>query len=419
MSHLRHLFDTSNTFHHRDVKKSWNLEVEASKTLSRRLNYEFPELERSVHSNEYRKPTWRFDFRQPIICEKFHWSRDGASFMTVHNDLGIRQYLLPEDTETSLVPFKRFFRGQSIMESCVHPQYSLFADSCYNLVLLSCRDLPIQLFSLSGHAEEHPALFRYDVANPLNDRYEPVYSLAFWDDVAFLAGMARNKIALYDLNKGDAVREFQCRRDSTKSFLTAKSIVSSFNEDASESSKTFRYLGTYKSELYTLDPRSPSCYNVSNLEKNHTGNGGVTQLLSSLNGHFLYVVTRNSDRICVLDTRQNCSLVNELVLPFRIDSQKFKGSINVNGLAMGTADGCILQWDSDFVEFGGLSRHSTKSEDNAAEYTLTGIPTSNGSRLNIVACNPENPNMIGISYSSDKFDTTKDPVCGISIDEII
>ncbi|SCU93120.1 LAFA_0F14796g1_1 [Lachancea sp. 'fantastica'] len=418
MRSLNIVHDTRDTFHGRSVFQAWKKEDFWWSKTTCNQEYNFPTLERSKYGQESdgNSLNTHINLKDPTICLDLNWSPDGTSVVTVSNDFGIRQYLVPEEPGAVLVPFKRFFRAQSIVSSCVHPYYSMFGgNEGVNVMLVSSKDLPIQLFSLSPHATEHAPLFSYSVVNPENENYDKVFALSFFLKSGFLTGSSRNKVSAYDLN-----RRIPLWTSSVPSRVSGhRSIVSCFDQGFDSIVSSFRYGATYKNDIFGIDTRLKSV--MPQADKNSLGvkdgNCGIVQLIQSVNQHFLYVVKRNSESIDILDIRQGLSKINELALPFQLDSQKFKASLDsTNGLLIGTSDGRVLQWSSDVIEFGGLVRTTNPEQGTHlapdAEYTEYSLEKPKN-RINIVASNPSNPDFIVSSYSPNKFEENGEALSGI------
>ncbi|SCU87800.1 LADA_0E06238g1_1 [Lachancea dasiensis] len=423
MSRLNMVCDTRDTFYGRNVFETWKKEQRWWIHETSQLDYQFPELEPSRFEEGLQCGTVTngINCAEPTICLNLCWSRDGTSLVAVFNDYGVRQYLVPEISGSPLIPFKRFFRPQSIVESCVHPLYSIFdGDKGVNVMLSSSKELPLQLFSLSPHASEHAPLYSYSVANVENERFETMYSLSFHQESAFLAGSSRNKIFAYDLNRKHPV--WSSTRDNLKMRRRPahRSIVSCFDEIIDLEHKPMRFAATYNNDVLGVDLR---CQKLALLASGEdlgikSGSGGIVQLLFSVNKHFMYVIKRNSKFIDILDARRGFSKINELALPFKIGSQKFKATLDIlNGLLIGTIDGYILQWPSDMVEFGGLvSREEQQPQSERIPVILE--VDQRRSRVNIVKSNPANPQLIATSFSPDKFDSECEVLSGISLVEL-
>ncbi|QLG74251.1 hypothetical protein HG535_0G01350 [Zygotorulaspora mrakii] len=361
------------------------------------VSYQFPSLGESVYLNDQFKL-----LRKPSICQDMFWADDGTSIVTVHDDYGIRQFLIPEwDSENKLmVPFTRFFRNQSVMTSKVHHKYSLFNDTQeYNVILLGTRNLPLQLLPLQSNDADVGTLQSYNVIDKSNETYLVPYALSFNGDRQFLAGFKRNKVSLYDLTRSQAVlstghTKQQCGRS------IQKNIVSCFDQQSFHGgfAETTRTFGTYKNELYLFDRRIPD----SKLLYRSREGRGLTQILKSLNGHYSYLIRRNSNKIEILDARQSFAKVNELKLPKKLSNQNMKACITRSGgLSIGTYHGTIVNWSKELIEFGGIERDSKAGEapiPAEGEIQLN-LPNSN---VNVVNQSPIDEEIYAVSYSPDK-----------------
>ncbi|CAR21663.1 Swt21p [Lachancea thermotolerans CBS 6340] len=419
MNRVRKVYDTLDTFDGRDVLQSWKREGSRWLDQVENSTYQFPELESSNYERtKGRVPTEHIDLRSPIICTKLSWSQDGTSLVAVFNDYGVRQYLLPEEEGTGLVPFKRFFRAQPAVDCCIHPEYSLFNDSdACNVMLASSRDLPIQLLSLSPHAREHRPLFSYSVVNAENERFETMFSLSFSHYSGFLAGTSRNKVVAYDLNYKSPIWSSDGYGKPLRGTSARRAIISCF-DSPSDSESVLRYAGTYRCDIYGIDLRTKELNFLANKQtlELKENSAGVAELLFSVNKHYLYVIKRNSQTIDVLDARSSFAKINELYLSFRIGSQKIIATLDlINGLLIGTHDGKILQWASNMVEFGGLLPRTPEGPAKDSAVSKVFDTSYAGSRINILASSPSNPHLIAGSFSPDKFEADHTAKSGLFV----
>lgn len=393
---------TGDVFDGKNLISTWNKENKCWSKNTENIDYSFPELQNSKFCEQGLEKLDKAN-----ICQDIYYSQDGTSIVTVNSDYGIRQYLIPDESKdertnkTTMVPFKRFFKPQSIVSSTVHPNYSIFNEnSDSNLILLSLRDMPLQAVSLSvNNNSQNKPIFKYDLMNSQNERFNTPYTVKFCAENQFLTGSMRNVISLYDVNKKEPIWTFKpTKRSINKSHN--KAIVSCFNETSYENiSAVFMYFGTYKNEVGRVDKRQP----IADIIYSSKGGNGIYQLISSNNEHFMYSFKRNSETIEVLDIRKNCRKVNEIMVPFKIKNQKFKGTLTAsNGLLLGTDYGSIIQWSSSAIEFGGLCMDNNSKNDSVLEKTELKVQTC-CSRINIVKSNPNDSDSIAISHSPDKF----------------
>lgn len=400
INEMKIICSSKDIFYGKDVQNIWHKEKYAWQSLVTTLDYQFPNLGSSIYEDN-NSNDMHIRMKNPIICQAIEWSYDGTSFVCRHDDFGIRQYLIPEDNGTPLVPFKRFFRNESIISSKVHPYNSLYNEQGgFELILISSHDLPIQLYSLASEDKDFNPVFSYDVMNQENEKYETPFVMDFDDDIHFFSGSFRNKVSLYDINRRSPIWTSKLTRQGCgKAFH--RSIVSCFDQSNDRHNKN-RFMGNYKSEIYRIDSRSPQTSLVFPRLSNDTSTG-TYQLWQSGNGHYLYVFKRNSSIIDVIDIRKPFSLANQLHIPLKIGRQKFKGTINpLHGLLIGNNHGDIIQWTNDFIEFGGIDPTSSTSACDYKPFNLLNTPLK--SRINIITHSPSDPNLLSVSYSPDKFD---------------
>ncbi|GAV48116.1 hypothetical protein ZYGR_0I04130 [Zygosaccharomyces rouxii] len=339
------------------------------------------------------------NWERPVICQDIFWSRDGSSIVTIHDDYGIRQYVMSLEGNTDqLVPYSRMFKSQSIVTGRVHPLYSLYNDTeDFNVLLTACKDLPLQMYSLQD--TEGPCLNHYNVINNETGNWEIPHAINWSNEDHFLIGSVKNRVSLFSCYRSSPIWTSQSKRGNS----TSKSIVSCFSERpyGEFSNAKHTIFGTYKNELHLLDHRTQ---HPQFLHRSAQGRGYI-QLLESFNGHYLYALKRNTNLIDVLDTRESHRPVNQLQLPFTMGNQKHKASItSTNGLTIGTDDGKIVCWSSNAIEFGVIDRNGLTCDNGAGEKPeLTHEMGLNSSRINIVQQSPTDFGVCALSYSPDKM----------------
>lgn len=390
-----------------NLRRCWAKEDEAwSCMVAENKDYPFPNLGQSVYLEER-----TVGLNRALICQDAFWAHDGTSFVTVNDDYGIRQYLVPVQDPgggsiKELIPFTRAFTNQSVVCSRVHPRYSLFNETDdLNFILLGMRNVPLQLCPLRSESDKLQISRSFDVSCSNNDTLKVPHAIDFHGSDLFLAGFERNRVCLYDINRSSPIWATQSTRKSSGSHAH-RAIVSCFDESTSGMlfKSSMRVYGTYKNELSVVDPRTPSSFHLHKL----TSGKGIIQILKSVNGHYLYIITRNTNVIDILDIRQPSRRLNVLTLPFKMGTQKFKASLSaVSGLHMGTTDGSLLNWPADLVEFGGNDKNSIESSEQLKlEPDLLAWDSDSPyskSRINIVRESPIEPGLLFMSYSPNKF----------------
>ncbi|EJS41979.1 YNL187W [Saccharomyces arboricola H-6] len=345
--------------------------------------------------------------QKKVLCQNIFWSCDGTSFVSVHNDFGIRQYLVPEEIDTDktekslLLPFSRVFKNQSIVSCAVDPFYSLYGDAIGGVatdkIVIGSKNFPLQLFSITNGQ----CVASYDTANETNGEYEAAYSVKIDAEAHIYTGSLRNKVAVYDMNRREAM---WIHRSTKKASKGRQSIISCFEErpaGGADLQMGSLLCGSYANEMFQVDPRHRRLVRMNDAS---TAARGIIQILTSDNGRYHYVARRNSDMISVYDRRDVKREVNFLTLPFRIrhDSAKFKLCIDVtHGLSMGTPWGTVLNWGRDLVEFGGVFSHQCTEEQTSAPTPFESEwrigPGSNVSAMTIVENCPGDPGLLALA----------------------
>ncbi|CCD25660.1 Swt21p NDAI_0F03420 [Naumovozyma dairenensis CBS 421] len=435
------LGNTGTTFQEKDLRKNWAKEDdEWAKLVSKVPNYNFPILGRSMYETDDVDDKLLRD----NICQDLRWSYDGTSLVSVNNDYGIRQYLIPEDNEEGkedenfasikkgipvMVPFTRFFKNQSIVSSEVHPLYSLFdnadntSNGFNNCILLGLRNMPIQLYGLTNTEGEDSndkvsSIMNYNVMNEENEKYEVPYAMKIGRNSlsTFLVGFEKNKVGLYSFDRKESISIFRTR--TSTELRTRKSIISCFS-DSLPLGRNMQFAGSYKNEIFSIDRRQN--YLIPLYKGSSSSREGAVQLFNSNNGNYLFVLKRNSATIEILDCRFGYKRINELQIPFKLDNQKFRVQLTEDqGLYMGTNRNSIINWSKDLIEFGGITR--ARDRDNSGEqlepeheWALPSFrePSVNvaeqeedvsleETRVNIICTNPKDESHFAYSYCVNK-----------------
>lgn len=407
---------TQSTFQHNDVGKVWNLEdVQWKTTQDKFPDYKFPQLEHSQYTgcNE--------EVNKPVVIQDMKWSCDGTSITTVSNDTGIRQYLIPEESDDIsdcddskdnmlLTPFIRKFKNRSIVSSEIHPLNSMY-DEKYNFALLSSRDIPIQMYNLSSENNGASNVrYTYNIVNSLNETFEVPYSIKILpsqNDI-FYTGGSGNKIKIYDMTRSSPVSEYYSRRGRG-----SKSIISCFEDRTNNYVMNDKVIiwANYKNEIGILDtrcdPNDSRAMNSKHTIPRHAGDG-IYQVIRSDNDHYLYVLLRRANKIQVFDHRGTFKPMNTLWLPFKSGYQKHMAIIDEDqGLVLGSDQGTLLNWDKSLIGSGGLAKDGADSDNDIGFTTMKteGLPVSKNAKIHMISRNPSNEstvNSYAIATSSDR-----------------
>ncbi|KAH3663925.1 hypothetical protein WICMUC_005864 [Wickerhamomyces mucosus] len=358
MFNFKVLQSSKSTFHNFGLSESIQLENDLQeKFINSNSNseYTFP---------SFSNPNFISDTQFPNYIHRTKWLKD-SSLITISQDNAIRLYipspdLLSLDNEL-ILPYLRHFSSHSILTSEIHPNSSIYEGSIP--VLLSSKEIPLKLMSLINGE----LITSYNNKNETVERYESVYSMKFLNEVNFLTGSNKN-IKIYDLNRKDPIVTIENRG--------INSCITTLNSEFLERGSFIT--GTFSNKLTLYNS------NCNIVQKFQCGNNGISQILESNNGKYLYIISRNSGKIKILDIRMSLKEVDQLSnLNFK--NQRIYGDIfdNNQGLLIGSSNG-ELNWFKD-SELGMSTTHEKikLSDENSA--------------ISNVSINPSDANVIAIS----------------------
>ncbi|KAK2754779.1 hypothetical protein FQN54_006672 [Arachnomyces sp. PD_36] len=291
------------------------------------------------------------------------WSPDGTFVVTNSADNHIRTFILPPDlldersTPHRLEPYSVIPSKEPVYSTALYPYCSL-QDPSTTIILASVRDHPIRLNSaLSPHL-----LASYSLICPSTEAFITPYSMLYPSTLGgthFLTG-SDSLICLFDVSrsgKDGPVSRLPTIPSKRKKIVGGgvgmKGIVSalSISSDGSGilAAGTFtRHVGLYGSN------GSGDCiatFSVAGTEaQSHIGGGGVTQVLWSPCGRYLYVIERKSDGVLVYDIRVTGQLVGWLEGRKAETNQRLKADVVATGeegtheLWAGGTDGSMRVW---------------------------------------------------------------------------
>ncbi|KAI9667467.1 MAG: hypothetical protein M1821_000283 [Bathelium mastoideum] len=272
--------------------------------------------------NGAQTPT-RSEFRRESNCFKSaQWSPDGTCLVTNSEDQILRTFVLPVDLlETPslhpLTPYAAFSAPSPIYATAIHPHYDL-ANPSSTLILHSVRDVPIRLSNPLYPASSSQLVASYPLVSPTTEKHTTPHALRFCRaGTAFLTG-TDSLIALFDLSRpgeAPAARFPTVPSRGTKSLLAKggdgavgiKGIVSALDV----SCDGVLAAGTLTREVGLYDAEGSgdvvALFSVAAAGEDRAVGGmhgaGVTQVVWSPCGRYLYVAERKSDGVVVYDVR--------------------------------------------------------------------------------------------------------------------
>ncbi|KAI9801822.1 MAG: hypothetical protein M1825_003195 [Sarcosagium campestre] len=269
------------------------------------------------------KESWKREARQPAdvpslgdetesnVFKSAQWTADGTSIVTSSEDDHIRTFILPTDLLTvredpqQLKPYSIIVAPEPVYATSLHPYFNL-QDTNTTLSLSSPRSHPIALHSVLASSK---LLASYPLIHEPTETYITPHSL-LWTrgGTHFLAGNS-SQIALFDVSRdGSGPISLMNTIPSRRKKLVGggvgmKGIVSALatSVDRVLAAGTFtRCIGLYDAE------GSGDCvavFSVAGDGDDAVRGSGVTQVMWSACGRYLYVAERRSDSILVYDIR--------------------------------------------------------------------------------------------------------------------
>ncbi|KAL4921415.1 WD40-repeat-containing domain protein [Aspergillus aurantiobrunneus] len=293
------------------------------------------------------------------------WSPDGTTILTDSSDHRIRTYIVPPDlleerqSPHQLSPYSVLPSGEPTYASAFYPFFSLQEPSS-TLFLSSVRDHPIRLAS----ALAPTSLATYSLVNPTTEAFITPHCVIYPPALGgthFLTG-SDSLICLFDVSRPGSEGPVSWmptipskRKQSVGGGVGMKGIVSAMalspTEDGILAAGTFsRSVGLYDTNG---TGQSLGTFNVSKTEADRCiGGCGITQLLWSPCGRYLYIAERKSDGVLVYDIRVTGQLLGWLEGRNALTNQRMKidlvstGQGNSHGIWAGDTDGLMKLWQN-------------------------------------------------------------------------
>ncbi|KAB8079315.1 guanine nucleotide-binding protein [Aspergillus leporis] len=291
------------------------------------------------------------------------WTPDGTTLLTDSADHHIRTYILPPDLleERSLPhhlsPYSVLPSAEPTYATAIYPFYSL-QDPSTTLFLSSVRDHPIRLAS----ALAPTSLATYSLVNPTTEAFITPHSIIYPSALGgtqFLTG-SDSLICLFDVSRPGSDGPVAWmptipskRKQTVGGGVGMKGIISALavnpTGDGILAAGTFsRQIGLYDSNG---TGQSLGTFSLAKTDASRRiGGRGVTQLLWSPCGRYLYIAERKSDGVMIYDIRVTGQLLGWLEGRKALTNQRMKIDIvsTENGASHeiwgGGTDGFMRVW---------------------------------------------------------------------------
>ncbi|PYH42309.1 uncharacterized protein BP01DRAFT_418095 [Aspergillus saccharolyticus JOP 1030-1] len=306
------------------------------------------------------------------IIKSAEWSADGTTLLTDSADHHIRSYILPPDlleersSPLHLSPYSTLASAEPTYSMAMYPFFSL-QDPSTTLFLSSVRDHPIRLASALAPMQ----VASYSLVNPMTEAFITPHSMLYPPSLGgtqFLTG-SDSLICLFDVsrpgNDGPVTSMPTIpskRRQVVGGGVGMKGIVSAMAVDPSAqgilAAGTFtRHVGLYDSHG---SGQSLGTFSIAKTEADsHIGGRGITQLLWSPCGRYLYIAERKSDGVLVYDIRVTGQLLGWLQGRKALTNQRMKIDVvatdqgGSHEIWAGGTDGCMRVWQNPTHTVGG------------------------------------------------------------------
>ncbi|WEW56847.1 hypothetical protein PRK78_002302 [Emydomyces testavorans] len=290
------------------------------------------------------------------------WTADGTAVITNSADNHLRTFVLPpslleEPVPHALTPYHTIPSEEPVYSTAIYPFFSL-ENTSTTILLSSIRDHPIRLTSAL-----YPGLIAsYSLISPTTEAFITPHSILYPASLSgtrFLTG-SDSLICLFDISrpgKDGPISRLPTipskRKKMVGGGIGMKGIVSSLSEDPTGdgivAAGTFtRHVGLYAAHG---SGDTIATFSVAGTEaERRIGGKGITQVLWSPCGRYLFVVERKSDGILIYDIRVTGKLVGWLKDRKAMTNQRLKVDF-VNGndrgsseIWAGSTDGCVRMW---------------------------------------------------------------------------
>lgn len=257
-----------------------------------------------------------------VICKSLEWTADGTCLISTLSNGQIQTIVVPVELLDELQRPHRLevycsiVFSESVRAVAAFPRFNL-QDSITTVVLSSAKDVPIRLNSaLSGNK-----LASYPLVDPMTEQFISPHSLCFTGDgTRFMTG-SDSLISVFDVSRPGQEPIVACptgpkrrRADMLHPSKSMRGIISALDL---ERSSNVLAAGTFSRHVGLYDAAGQGeCIGAFSVVGNEAdqaiGGQGITQVLWSPCGRYLYVAERKSDGVMVYDIRKTGQLLSWL-----------------------------------------------------------------------------------------------------------
>lgn len=303
-------------------------------------------------------------------CKSLEWTADGTCLISTLSNGQVSTIVVPVDLLDEnqqphlLEVYCSTVYSEPLRAVISYPGFNL-QDPTTTLLLCSAKEVPIRLSSaLTGEK-----LASYPLVDPMTEEFISPHSLCFASDGGHFITGSETLISLFDISRPGQEPVVACptgpKRRSADTFHPSQSmrgIVSALDIDRSSNilaAGTFsRHVG-----LYGAGGRG-ECIGAFSVIGNEAdkaiGGQGITQILWSPCGHYLYVAERKSNGVMIYDIRKTGQLLSWLEDRQAMTNQRLlidvhRRSEENHEICAGGIDGSMRMWKDPHHHEGSVS----------------------------------------------------------------
>ncbi|KAL2010995.1 hypothetical protein VTN00DRAFT_3713 [Thermoascus crustaceus] len=346
-----------------DTGPSWEPKCVASTSSSEFASEESISMDESADKASRSATQINKTWSDSNYFKSAEWSPDGTTVITDSADHHIRTFVLPPDlleeraTPLHLSPYSTLPSAEPTYATAIYPYYNL-QDPSTTLLLSSVRDHPMRLTS----ALAPTTLATYSLINPSTEAFITPHCILYPPSLGgthFLTG-SDSLICLFDVSRTGTEGPLSMmptipskRRQIVGGGVGMKGIVSAMAINPSGDGVLAAGTFTRCIALYSSNGSGEliGTFTVAKTEADRRiGGKGVTQLLWSPCGRYLYIVERKSHGVLIYDIRVTGQLLGWLQGRKAFTNQRMKVDVIPTGeggsheIWAGGTDGAMRVW---------------------------------------------------------------------------